>query len=216
MFQDTALLSYLTVYETLAAFRALYQDPDDLERIIDVCHLSDIRNRFNDKISGGQRQRLLLALALINQPELLFLDEPSTGLDPQARRYLWEIINVVKKSGKTIILTTHYMEEAQQMCDQVAIMDQGKIIVQGTPKQLVSQYTRGPVIHLGSDCLNKISGAIPFEHYQEQEKTTIQVQDMNHAVRTLLDLGVDLSHMDVELPNLETVFLNLTGRRLRD
>jgi len=216
MFQDTALLSYLTVYETLAAFRALYQRPDDLERIIELCHLSDIRNRFNDKISGGQRQRLLLALALINQPELLFLDEPSTGLDPQARRNLWDIINVVKKKGKTIILTTHYMEEAQQMCDQVAIMDQGKIIVQGTPEQLVSQYTQGAVIHLRSDCLKRISGAIPFEHSQDQDKMTIQVQEMNHAVRTLLDLGVDLSHMDVELPNLETVFLNLTGRRLRD
>lgn len=216
MFQDTALLAYLTVYETLAAFHALYQHPDDLERIIEVCHLNEIRNRFNDKISGGQRQRLLLALALINQPELLFLDEPSTGLDPQARRHLWDIINVVKKRGKTIILTTHYMEEAQQMCDQVAIMDQGKIIVQGTPEQLVSQYTQGAVIHLRSDCLNQIRGAIPFEHYQEQDKITIHVQEMNQAVRTLLDLGVDLSQMDVALPNLETVFLNLTGRRLRD
>lgn len=102
------------------------------------------------------------------------------------------------------------------MCDQVAIMDQGKIIVQGTPEQLVSQYTQGAVIHLRSDCLNQIRGAIPFEHYQEQDKITIHVQEMNQAVRTLLDLGVDLSQMDVALPNLETVFLNLTGRRLRD
>jgi len=216
MFQETALLSYLTVEETLAAFRALYRHPDDLDHIIKLCHLDDIRNRFNDKISGGQRQRLMLALALINQPELLFLDEPSTGLDPQARRNLWDVIAIVKQKGKTIILTTHYMEEAQQMCDQVAIMDQGKIIVQGTPEQLVSRYARGAVIHLRMECLKKINGTIPFKYYQDQEKLTIQVEEMNAALQTLLDLGVDLTHMDVELPNLETVFLNLTGRRLRD
>ena len=102
------------------------------------------------------------------------------------------------------------------MCDQVAIMDQGKIIVQGTPEQLVSRYARGAVIHLRMECLKKINGTIPFKYYQDNEKLTIQVEEMNAALQTLLDLGVDLTHMDVELPNLETVFLNLTGRRLRD
>jgi ABC-2 type transport system ATP-binding protein len=216
MFQQTALLNYLTVQETLTAFHALYRDPAPVDEIMGLCRLDDIRSRYNDKISGGQRQRLLLALALINRPDLLFLDEPSTGLDPQARRHLWDIISQVKRSGKTIVLTTHYMEEAQQMCDQVAIMDHGRIIAQGSPEQLIRQHTHGITITLSSDGLNPTAGALPFEMKRIEDRLVVQVEDTNRAIAAFLEQGVDLSTMSVQMPSLESVFLNLTGRRLRE
>jgi ABC-2 type transport system ATP-binding protein len=131
-FQETALLSFLTVRETLETFQSLYQKTTPLEKLIDLCNLEELLDQGNDKLSGGQRQRFLLALALANQPELIFLDEPSTGLDPQARRNLWNVIQQIKADGKTVILTTHYMEEAQYLCDEIAIMDHGVIIARGT------------------------------------------------------------------------------------
>ena len=118
MFQQTALLNYLTVRETLTTFKRLFPETEDIEDLIELCRLKEFLHQFNDKISGGQRQRFLLALALINRPSLLFLDEPSTGLDPQARRNLWDIVQNIKEKGHTIILTTHYMEEAQFLCDE--------------------------------------------------------------------------------------------------
>jgi len=216
MFQHTALLSYLTVEETLATFRSLYRSPADMERIIDLCHLGDIRSRLNDKLSGGQRQRLLLALALVNRPNLLFLDEPSTGLDPQARRNLWDIITRVKAQGKTIILTTHYMEEAQQMCDDVAIIDKGSIIARGAPDKLIAAHAHGVGIVLEQEALEKAGGRIPYETTRQGNRVMIHVEDVNRGVETLIRLGVDLTGMTVQIPNLETVFLSLTGRRLRD
>jgi len=216
MFQHTALLSYLTVTETLGTFQALYRSPANLEHIIDLCHLDELRGRYNDRLSGGQRQRLLLALALVNQPTLLFLDEPSTGLDPQARRNLWEIITRVKAQGKTIILTTHYMEEAQQMCDDVAIIDRGKIIARGTPDQLIRRHAQGVGILLAPGALEKAGGKLPYETSAQGDRVMIHVEDMNKGVETLIHLGVDLTGMSVHIPNLETVFLKLTGRRLRD
>lgn len=216
MFQQTALLAFMTVKETLTTFQSLYQQSFNVDELIDLCHLGDIRQQINDKISGGQRQRLLLALALINQPNLLFLDEPSTGLDPQARRNLWDIINQVKAQGKTIILTTHYMEEAQQLCDQLAIMDHGQIIAQGTPDQLMGQHGGGLKIVLPRGCLNGLSNKIPYEIKIVGNHAIIRIDNINQAVETLLGLGVDLSQMELQTPNLEAVFLNLTGRRLRD
>lgn len=139
-FQHTELLAFLTVEETLKTFAAFYQNPLPVETVIQSCMLSNIRSNLNNKISGGQRQRLLLGLALLNDPKLVFLDEPSTGLDPQARAHIWEIIKELKKSGKTIVLTTHYMEEAQHLCDTIAIMDNGRIIEMGPPKVLVDKH----------------------------------------------------------------------------
>jgi len=216
MFQHTALLSFLTVQETLSTFRALYRNPADLEEVVDLCHLGEIRTRYNDKLSGGQRQRLLLALALANRPNLLFLDEPSTGLDPQARRNLWEIITRVKAQGKTIILTTHYMEEAQQMCDEVAIIDRGNIIARGAPDQLVSLHAKGVAIVLASRAVENVRERIPYETSRLGDRVLVHVEDMNRGVETLIRLGVDLTGMNVHMPNLETVFLKLTGRKLRD
>ncbi len=216
MFQQTALFAFMNVYETLKTFQALYPEAMDIEALIQLCHLDDIRKQLNDKISGGQRQRLLLALALINRPELLFLDEPSTGLDPQARRNMWGIVNHVKKEGKTIILTTHYMEEAEQLCDIVAIMDGGRIIAQGSPKALISQYTKGINILLPLDGKARLPESMPFKVNVGDDKVVIQANDLNVAIKHLLESGMDLAHMKVQSPNLETVFLNLTGRQLRD
>ena len=216
MFQQTALLNFMTVEETLITFQSLYSFSYDIGYLIDLCHLGDIRHQQNDKISGGQRQRLLLALALINRPSLIFLDEPSTGLDPQARRNLWDIVDEIKAQGKTIILTTHYMEEAHQLCDQVAIMDHGQIIAQGTPDELISRHGGGIHIVLPEDSLAAVGRALPFEMITTDHAIQIKVDEMNRAMETLINAGVDLSRMHVQVPSLEAVFLNLTGRRLRE
>jgi ABC-2 type transport system ATP-binding protein len=217
MFQQTALLSYMTIDETLRTFQALYSNSADIQELMDLCHLHEIRNQMNDKISGGQRQRLLLALALVNQPELLFLDEPSTGLDPQARRNLWEIVQTVKQQGRTIILTTHYMEEAQQLCDIVAIMDRGKIIAQGSPSRLIAQYGGGLNLILPATAIPANGHSMPYPVTYNDGKAILRVDDdMNTAIKRLLGLGFDLSKLEVLGPNLEAVFLNLTGRRLRE
>jgi len=216
MFQQTALLAFMNVQETLTTFQSLYSRSYDLGYLIELCHLGDIRHQQNDKISGGQRQRLLLALALINRPSLMFLDEPSTGLDPQARRNLWDIVNNIKSQGKTLILTTHYMEEAHQLCDRVAIMDHGQVIAQGTPNELISRYGGGIHILLPEDSCSAVSGRLPFETQTSDHTIHIKVDEMNRAIHTLIEAGVDLGHMQVQVPSLEAVFLNLTGRRLRD
>ena len=216
MFQQTAMMGFMTVQETLEVFKRLYQDTLEIETLIALCHLGDIRKQFNDKISGGQRQRLLLALSLVNRPDLLFLDEPSTGLDPQARRSLWDIIEKIKSQGKSIILTTHYMEEAQHLCDVVAIMDHGRIIAQGSPSSLIDEHTRGVDILLPRQAVN--GKRIPFsvDANRTDDRALIRTEDINHAIASLLQARVDLTRMQVLTPNLETVFLNLTGRRLRE
>lgn len=216
MFQQTALLAFMTVQETLVTFGSLYAQSYDIDYLIDLCHLGDIRHRQNDKISGGQRQRLLLALALINRPSLIFLDEPSTGLDPQARRNLWDIVHNIKVQGKTIILTTHYMEEAHQLCDQVAIMDHGQVIAQGGPNDLIKQYGGGIHILLPEDSFASVACEVPFDIIKMDHVIRIRVDEMNQAVQTLIQSGVDLNRMEVQVPSLEAVFLNLTGRRLRE
>lgn len=143
-FQHTELLSYLTIEETLKTFSSFYDRHLPVEQVLSLCMLESIKDRLNNKISGGQRQRLLLGLALLNDPDLIFLDEPSTGLDPQARQHVWEIIQDIIQKGKTIILTTHYMEEAQTLCDTIAIMDRGRIIEQGSPEGLIDTHCSGP------------------------------------------------------------------------
>src|SRR5512135_957402 len=147
-FQHTALQEFLTVRETLKLFEQLYQHTLPIPELIELCSLAEIIDRDTRKISGGQRQRLLLALALINDPELIFLDEPTTGLDPQARRNFWDLVKLVKSRNKTIVLTTHYMEEAYTLCDEIAIMDKGRIVSQGTPERLLSEYFGDVVLQI--------------------------------------------------------------------
>ena len=140
LFQKTALQDFLTVRQCLAMFRGLYDRGLEVEELIKLCALEKLAGRDNSKLSGGQQQRLLLAIALVNDPALIFLDEPTTGLDPQARRNFWELIQSIKARRKTVILTTHYMEEAELLCDEIAIMDNGKIIAQGTPRNLLNEH----------------------------------------------------------------------------
>jgi ABC-2 type transport system ATP-binding protein len=155
-------------------------------------------------------------VALINKPELLFLDEPSTGLDPQARHDLWDIIKQVKELGNTIILTTHYMEEAQYLCDEIAIMDYGKIIALGSPEALIKKYWTGMTIVLPKKNFPPPIDQFPSEWSGNGNNIEIKTEDVNASLDDLLAKKVDLAGMLVRTPNLENVFLNLTGRKLRD
>jgi ABC-2 type transport system ATP-binding protein len=215
-FQSTALLNFLTVRETLETFQSFFRKTVRIEALVRLCRLAEFLDQYNDRISGGQRQRFLLALALINQPELLFLDEPSTGLDPQARRNLWDLIEGIKAEGKTIILTTHYMEEAQFLCDEVAIMDYGKIIAQGTPAELIHQYSSGMTVILPRHRFSPEANRFPLPVHEVKDTIEIKTDDVNQCLEQLITHGVDLSDITVRSPNLETVFLNLTGRKLRE
>ncbi|MFZ0612328.1 MAG: ABC transporter ATP-binding protein [Desulfobacterales bacterium] len=216
LFQQTALLSFLTVYETLVTFQNLYTNTADLQELIRMCHLQDFLKQYNDRISGGQRQRFMLALALVNKPELVFLDEPSTGLDPQARRNLWDIVQDIKAGGRTIVLTTHNMEEAQALCDEIAIMDYGRIIAHGSPAELIKRHCGGVTVVLpqASAHLSLPSLSVPFQLVQD--RVEIMTDDLNACVAELVARNVDLKDMTVRSPNLEDVFLTLTGRQLRD
>ena len=139
-FQKTALMDFLTVRETLELFSSFYEKRTPIEELVQMCHLEEFLDGTANKLSGGQQQRLLLALALVNDPEIVFLDEPTTGLDPQARRNFWHLIDSIKRKGKTVVLTTHYMEEAETLCDQLVIVDHGRIIAQGEPQALLRHY----------------------------------------------------------------------------
>jgi ABC-2 type transport system ATP-binding protein len=215
-FQTTSLLAFLTVRETLKTFQSLYRQAADIDQLVEMCQLDDFQHQYNDKISGGQRQRFLLAMALINQPKLLFLDEPSTGLDPQARRNLWDLIQQIKQEGKTIILTTHYMEEAQYLCDEIAIMDYGKIIARGTPQELIKQYSPEMTVILPADNFNHDLDKLPLPYQKVHDTVEIKTNDVNSCLDQLISRSVDLSDLTVQSPSLESVFLNLTGRQLRD
>jgi ABC-2 type transport system ATP-binding protein len=174
-FQHTSLLNFLSVKETLYCYRSLYQNPEDLDWLIQRCDLAPILKQRNNQLSGGQRQRLMLALALVNRPELIFLDEPSTGLDPQSRRYLWEILGEIKNDRKTIIMTTHSMEEAQYLCDTIAIMDRGLIIAEGSPQELITTYCKTDTITLPRAAV---------EHHLECLDMDCQIFEQTVSIRT--------------------------------
>jgi ABC-2 type transport system ATP-binding protein len=214
-FQKTELPQHLTVRETLEMFRNLYRRRTPLPELVATCRLEEILDRGNHRISGGQRQRLFLAMALSNQPELIFLDEPTTGLDPQARRYLWDIIDGIKAAGKTIVLTTHYMEEAQLLCDQVAIMDEGRIIAMDSPRALLGRYAEEMAIVLPTTLPGYLVKEFPGRVRQRQNRTEIQTDDVEASLRALLAAQIDLTGLTVRTPNLEDLFLSLTGRELR-
>ena len=223
-FQVTSLFACLTVKESLETFHNLYRDPMPLEKIIRLCRLEDILNRRNDKLSGGQKQRLMLAIALVNDPNLLFLDEPTTGLDPQARRHLWEIVETIKARGKTVVLTTHYMEEAQILCEEIAIIDQGRIIAQGPPDDLVREHCSGVTLSfpkhvpdINSDrFLKKIRMIYPdIKITDTSTRYEIMVTKANPCLEVLMRDGIDLSLITVRPQTLEDLFLKLTGRQLR-
>ncbi len=216
-FQNTSLQDFLTVRECLQLFANLYSAPRDINELIKLCALEDFLDRDNRKLSGGQRQRLMLALALVNDPELVFLDEPTTGLDPQARRNLWSLVGKIKAEGKSVILTTHYMEEAYVLCDQIAIMDKGRIIAQGEPKDLLKQYFEGQYIELPEeDLLGCSPESLGFSFHRKNTQIEFHVPDVKSALASFIQKDISLNRMSVRSATLEDLFLHLTGRELRE
>lgn len=214
-FQATSLQEFLTVEETLAMFSRLYDQPRSLEELIRMCALSDILDRDTRKLSGGQRQRLLLALALVNDPEIVFLDEPTTGLDPQSRRNFWSLIDTIKQEGKTIVLTTHYMDEAYTLCDEILIVDQGKIIAQGTPQELLEKHFNESIIRIPSEVVSDDLLTNDTELVAKNGWVELRTTSVDQTIRDLQNKGISLSRMEMRKWNLEDLFITLTGKDLR-
>ena len=212
-FQSTALQDFLTVRENLNFFSALYEKRVPLDEIIARCRLEEFLDRDTRKISGGQRQRVLLAIALVNDPEVLFLDEPTTGLDPQARRNFWELVRDIRARGKTILLTTHYMDEAYALCDDLLIMDHGKIIARGSPQRLLSDHFDDVVLELPGDAIG--TRELPFALQKRGDNVEIMSADVNATIAALLAAEVSLAQLKVRPRSLEDLFLELTGKELR-
>jgi len=214
MFQSTALQDFITVRETLLMFARLYPENADIDELIERCNLTDYLDQDNRQLSGGQRQRLLLAIALVNNPDMIFLDEPTTGLDPQSRRNFWDLIESIKAQGKTILLTTHYMDEAYVLCDEIAIMDHGKIISQGTPKELLAEHFDDVILQLPeADVID--SDALPFAVHKRKGVIEITTCDVDQTIEDLLTNNISLAHLQIRSRNLDDLFLELTGKELR-
>src|SRR5678815_1338643 len=222
--QETQLAEKVTVVETVRLFRSFYQRGHDVDEVIHTVALEEKRNARVGKLSGGQKQRLAVACALVSDPELLFLDEPTTGLDPQARLSLWDIVDKFRASGGTVLLTTHYMEEATRLCDRVAIMDHGKIIALGRPADLIESLGADQIIEfsvtkeLAEDVLKRLP-AVTHLHKRDDDYS-LTVAEMGVALPALL---AEIKRQQSELvtltthqATLEDVFVSLTGRMLRD
>jgi ABC-2 type transport system ATP-binding protein len=226
--QETQLAEKLTVEETVRLFRSFYSRGRRVDDVIDVVQLGEKRRARVGKLSGGQKQRLALACAIVGDPELLFLDEPTTGLDPQSRRQLWELIIELRASGRSIVLTTHYMDEAERLCDRVAIVDHGHIIALGSPRELIATLgaehvveftvTGAPPGALRGDELRTLDGVRAAREHEG--RWTLEVMELARAVPALLAeltrRGLPLGELATHSATLEDVFVSLTGRQLRD
>ncbi len=224
--QETQLSEKLTVNETIRLFRSFFHQGPTTEEVIAQAQLTEKRDARVGGLSGGQKQRLALGCALVGDPEFLFLDEPTTGLDPQARRQLWDLIEQFKAAGRTILLTTHYMDEAEQLCDRVAIMDHGKVIALGTPRELIAsigvehivEFSAGATAGLDVVALGRMEGIRGLR--SENGSVLMQVTELHLAVPALLGelgrQGVTLTELRTHSATLEDVFVALTGRHLRD
>jgi ABC-2 type transport system ATP-binding protein len=225
--QETQLADKLTVAETLRLFRSFYASGPSVAELISLVRLDEKRDARIASLSGGQKQRLALACALVGDPDLLFLDEPTTGLDPQARRQVWDLIAEFKSSGRTIVLTTHYMEEAERLCDRVAIVDHGKVIGLGSPAQLVASIGIG---HLVEFTPGEHSAALDVPAFERLDgvraaraangSVTIEASELHRVLPALLEelryQGIPISELRTHSATLEDVFVSLTGRHLRD
>ena len=213
-FQHTALQEKQTVREALEMFAAFYERNADIGELIRLCHLGEFVDRDSGKLSGGQRQRLLLAIALVNDPALVFLDEPTTGLDPQSRRNFWSLIEDIKQAGKTVLLTTHYMEEAYRLCDRIAIVDHGRILIEGEPDRLLRAHFPSTIIRLP---LSAIDAALelPDDIRVIEGRYELFTDDVSGSIERLEGLGASLSDCQISAPTLEDLFLKLTGHALR-
>jgi ABC-2 type transport system ATP-binding protein len=224
MLQETSLYPDLKVRELLRLFASYYRQPMNPDALLEMIGLEEKRGAFIRELSGGQRQRVVFVLALINDPEVLFLDEPTAGLDPQSRRAIWEWIDLARKKGKTVFLTTHYIEEAERLCDRVAIVDHGKIIALDTPKRLMASAEVEQRIafeiegSLDVARLESLPGAIRVLG-DAHGQFTIYAREAQPVLKSLIDLsetnGFRLRGLAVEGATLEDVFIRLTGRRIR-
>lgn len=215
-FQNTVLQDKLNVRQVLELFHRLYRKTRPLDEIIETCNLGELLSRENRKLSGGQRQRLLLALALVNDPEIIFLDEPTTGLDPQARRNFWALIRRIKAEHKTIVLTTHYMEEAYLLCDNVLIMDHGHIIAEGSPAQLLAEHFSDVVLSLPAAAWPaQNDGDCPYLVHEQAGRVELSTGDVDEAIDWLRAHQIPLGELQIRPCTLEDLFIELTGKELR-
>jgi len=226
--QETQLADKLTVRETLTLFRSFYKQSHTVEEVLALVELDEKRNARVVTLSGGQKQRLAVACALVSKPELLFLDEPTTGLDPQSRRQLWEIIRRFRAAGGTVLLTTHYMEEAERLCDRVAIMDHGKVIALGTPRELIASLGAEHVIEFAladgipGDLIAGLSDLVGVRAVRAATGgggMSLTVAELHRTLPALLALlqqqRLELSSLTTHHATLDDVFVSLTGRQLR-
>ena len=224
--QETQLAEKLTVAETLRVFRSFYPNGPTVNELLDTVELGSKRDAWVSKLSGGQKQRLSVACALAGAPELLFLDEPTTGLDPQSRRQLWAVLERFREQGGTILITTHYMDEAHALCDRVGIMDQGRLIALGTPRELVASLGAEHVVEFavgdGSVLDDGVLASLPGVRDVRRDQTHLHVStsELHRTVPALLDLlrerDAALNQLGTHSATLEDVFVTLTGRHLRE
>jgi len=224
--QETQFSEKLTVNETVTLFRSFYRNGPTPDEVIAMVQLQEKSRGRVGQLSGGQKQRLALACALVGNPELLFLDEPTTGLDPQSRRQLWELIEGFKSDGRSILLTTHYMDEAERLCDRVAIVDHGRTIALGTPRELIAQLRAEHVLEFALAgeqvvdpmALRNIEGVCAADRRDGTYR--LQVDQLHRAMPALLNelryQGAQLAELRTHSATLEDVFVSLTGRNLRD
>ena len=224
--QETQFSEKLTVGETIELFRSFYREGAAPAEVIAMVQLQEKSKARVGQLSGGQKQRLALACALVGDPELLFLDEPTTGLDPQSRRQLWDLIEAFKSDGRSILLTTHYMDEAERLCDRVALVDHGRVIALGTPRELIARLRGEHVLEfalmgdpaLDESPLRTIDGVCAADRRDGTYR--LQVEELHRAMPALLNelrrQGAQLAELRTHSATLEDVFVSLTGRRLRD
>jgi len=225
--QETQMADKLTVEETILLFRSFYRRSHSVDEVLGLVELEEKRRVRISTLSGGQKQRLSVVCALVSRPDLLFLDEPTTGLDPQSRRQLWDVVSRFRAAGGTVLLTTHYMEEAERLCDRVAIMDRGRIIAQGAPSALIATLGAEHIVEFalaagapvpGADELGRLPGVRAVR--PGPDRTALTVSEVHRAVPALLALveqrGAELSMLATHHATLEDVFMSLTGRQLRD
>jgi len=222
--QTTSLYPRLKVHEVLDLFGSFFPKALPYDELIKLVDLEDSRNKLCINLSGGQQQRLSIALALVNDPQILFLDEPTSGLDPQARHNIWDVIKLQREKGKTIFLTTHYMEEAERLCERVAIIDHGELIATDRPDRLVSQHFNEEAIEFqldqlpGDEVLRQLAGATNV--VTENGKVTVYSGSVPATISALMEMAkqrdMKLTDLYVRRATLEDVFLKLTGRRIRD
>jgi ABC-2 type transport system ATP-binding protein len=225
--QETRLSEKLTVRETVELFASFYQDPRPSREVLEQLQLAEKADSWVGKLSGGQRQRLAVATALVGNPRILFLDEPTTGLDPQSRRQLWDIIRAFQRNGGTVLLTTHYMDEAERLCDRLAIVDHGVIIAEGSPADLIDRLGGHHVVEFsvssnGDQHAKDKWNALPsVESVREEDGLfSLSVREPHLTIPALLEVvgqqGSALLHLTTRQASLEDVFVRLTGRHLRE